>query len=333
MSLPGERFQYFRHPLLLAKLGPEGPVRDLLEDVVKAQSDANFERAFRLCNAAVACARKHRDQAELALAYLFKADAQARNNQIESAIDLTSRARRILDMCGERHWGDCHNALVAQLQLARLQAAKDLESARLCYLEAESMCQRLEAEKKETARSKDAQLYEQILTEIQLAQQDVSGVIKEECTQKCLLNWIPILQSPNVPEVVIGASRVIDYVTTGEFKIEGHSYFLYPVDEAIQHSVKLLPGGVHFAVPVPRDGWLVQTSKARDYALIRQETHITQEGPAVLWTKDEWIGGRFDRDVTTGRIRFVPSTDSVKIIGKKRFLGQGYVVGLLKPIV
>jgi hypothetical protein len=333
LSLSSERLRHIGDPLLLAKLGPEGPVRSLLEDVVRARLDADCEKALYLCNAAVECARKRGDQAELALTYLYKADLQARSGQLEPAIALVNRAQRILDMCGERYWEDCHNVMVAQLQLAHLQATKDPWSAQLCYQEAGHICQKLKAEKKETARSKAAQLYEQILTEIQLALQDVSSVARGQYTQKCFLNWIPILQSPNVPDVVVGASQVIDYVTTGEFRIEGRSYFLYPVDEAIQHSLELEPGVVHFALPVPRDGWLVQTSKAQDYALVRHERQVTREGLAVSWTKDEWIGGRFDRDVTTGRIRFVPSKDSVKIIGKKRLVGQGYIIGLLKPIV
>jgi tetratricopeptide (TPR) repeat protein len=333
LSLSSERLRHISDPLLLAKLGPEGPVRSLLEDVVRSRLDADCEKALYLCNAAVKCARKRGDQAKLALAYLYKADLQARSGQLEPAINLASRARQILAMCGERYWRDCHNVMVAQLQLARLQAAQDPESAQLCYQEAGHICQKLEAENKETGRSKAAHLYEQILAEIQLALKDVSSVTKGQYAQQCFLNWIPILQSPNVPEVVIGASQVIDYVTTGEFKIEGRSYFLYPVDETIQHSLELEPGIVHFALPVPRDGWLVQTCKVQDYALVRYEKQITHEGLAVSWTKDEWIGGWFDRDVNTGRIRFVPSKDSVKIIGKKRLIGQGYVIGLLKPIV
>jgi hypothetical protein len=332
LSLSSERLRNIGDPLLLVKLGPEGPVRSLLEDIFRARSDAGSEKALYLCNAAVECARKRGDQADLALAYLYKANLLARSGQLEPAINLANRARQILAMCGERHWGDCHNVMVAQLQLARLLAAEDPKSASLCYQEAGHICQKLEAENKETGRIKAAQLYEQILTEIQLVLQGVSSVTKGQYAQKCLLNWIPIVQSPNVPEIVIGASRVIDYVSTGEFKIEGRSYRLCPVDETRQRSLELEPGIVHFALPVPRDGWLVQTCSAQDYALVQCEKQITHEGTAVSWTKDEWIGGRFDRDATTGRVRFVPSKDSVKIIGKKPFVGRGYVIGLLKPI-
>jgi tetratricopeptide (TPR) repeat protein len=333
LSLSSERLRHIDDPLLLAKLGPEGPVRSLLEDIARARLDVGCEKALYLCNAAVECARKRGDQAELALAYLYKADLQARSDQLEPAINLASRARQILAMCGERYWRDCHNVMVAQLQLARLQAAQDPESAQLCYQEAGLICQKLEAENKETGRSKAAKLYEQILTEIQHALHDVSNVIKEQYTHKRVLNSIPILQLGNGPETAIGSPAAIVYVATGEFKIEERTYFLDTVDETMQHTLDLQPGGVHFALRVPRDGWLVPTSKVQDYALVRHEKQITQGGPAVSLTKDELVSGRFDRDATTGRIRFVPSKDSVKIIGKNPFVGQGSVIGLLKPIV
>ena len=79
-SLPDGRLRHIGDPLLLARLGPEGPVRSLLEDVARVRLDADCETALYLCNAAVECARKRGDQAELALAYLYKADLQALNN-------------------------------------------------------------------------------------------------------------------------------------------------------------------------------------------------------------------------------------------------------------
>jgi len=329
LMLPPKCSPNTSEPLLLVRLGPEGPVRLVLEDVIEAQSNATCEEILHLCNAAVECAKSFGDQAELALAYLYQAKAQAQNNRLETGIKLAERAIEILEMWGERHSGD-HNVMVAHLLLACMQASQDTNNARKEYRKALDLCRKLEAEKK-PLRTEEAQFYGHIGKEIQDALNDVNRVITEKYTRKCSLNSIPILQLSDGPEVLFKPSGVINYIATGEFKIEGSRYFLYPVDETV-HALELQTGAVHFALRVPEEGWLGLFGNEQDYALVRQEAKITSEGPAVLWTEERWIAGRFERDVTTGRIEFAAPELDVRVIGKEQGKVQGRVVGLLRPI-
>jgi hypothetical protein len=297
-------------PLLSAKPGPEGPVHQLLENVINARPCADCETLLRLCREAVECARKHGDQTELALACLYQAEAEARNNQLETGVKLAERARQVFEM-----QGDHHNAMVAQLLLARLRVARDLGGARVQYLKALDCCQKLESHKKECAQSEEALLYRQITQEIQRVLRVLSRMIEEAHTAGYVSSSIPILQLSEGPDAICASSQVIDYVASGEFRVEGHTYILYPLNQTVRHTLELENRAVYFALRVPEDGWLDPASKQGDYALVQRETRVTQEGPAVLWTKDEWVAGRFERD-TEGNIRFFPQP--ARIIGSQK---------------
>jgi len=147
---------------------------------------------------------------------------------------------------------------------------------------------------------------------------------------------IPILKVSDGPDVATGqGSDVAGYATaTGKFLIAGRTYHLYPLDKATGGKVELKSGAVYFALVVPEDGWLDSASKKGDYALVQWKPPVAQEGPGVLWTGAEWVGGRFERDVATRDIHFVPSRPYI-IGGEGKEKGgdeqQGYVVALLKP--
>jgi hypothetical protein len=305
-----ERLPYISDPLPLVRLGPEGTVRHPIEDVRKARSHASREEALRFCNDAVQYASKHGDQAELALTYLYQADAQARNNRLEVGIKLAERARQILQMRG-----DHHNAMVAQLLAACLQATQDVDRARLEYLEALSLCRKLESEKRKPAQSEEAQPYERIIEEIQQVLKDLNKVAKEEPVSRYLLSSIPILQLSDGPEAISRPASVVNYIANGQFRIDGRTYFPYPLYQTEEHTLKLKADAVHFALRVPEDGWLDPASKEGDYALVQQEPRATEEGPAVLWTENEWVTGRFEQD-RGGNIRFLPQP--ARIIGSQK---------------
>lgn len=326
---PTRRLPHISDPLRWAQLGSEGPMHVLLEDVIKARSCADCEAVLRLCDYAVECAIRHGRPADLALVYLYQADAQAQVNRLEAGIELAERARQILKI-----WGDHHNAMVAQLLLALLKAAQNLDNARVEYLEALILCRRLESWKKEAARSEEALSYGRIVQEIQQALDDVGKVIREQHSQKYFAHSIPILRLTDGPDMISRASRMIDQVAPGEFRAGGRTYYLYPADNTTGQTLELETDAVHFALPVRENGWLGPASKKQDYALVQQESPVTQEGPAVLWMHEEWIvAGRFTRDATTGTIRFVALRDSARVIGGEPGTEErGCVVGLFKPV-
>jgi hypothetical protein len=128
------------------------------------------------------------------------------------------------------------------------------------------------------------------------------------------------------------------------------TYVLFPLNVAGKNTLKLerrklelKVGAVHFALPVPEDGWPSRISKKEDLALVQAQ--ITQEGPGVLWTGQRWEVGRFERDETTRSTRFVASKLQPHIIGgeaieeeqvieiQEEVTGKEYgsVIGLLKP--
>jgi hypothetical protein len=297
-------------PLLSAKPGPGGPVHQLLENVIKARPCADCETLLRLCSEAVECARKHGNQTELALACLYQAEAEARNNQLETGIKLAERARRILEM-----QGDHHNAMVARLLLARLRVAWDLGSARVEYLKALDYCQKLEFDQKEIAQNDKALSYGQISEEIRHALEDVSRVTEGKPIPRFVLSsTIPILQLSDGPHVIFAPSGVIDYVAPDDFRIKGRLYFLHPLDRTGSHTLELRADMV-FALRVPYDSWLDPASKEGDYALVQQEPKAAEEGPAVLWTESEWVTGHFERD-REGNVRFSPQPP--RIIGAQK---------------
>jgi len=297
-------------PLLSAKPGPEGPVHQLLENVINARPCADCETLLRLCREAVECARKHGNQTELALACLYQAEAEARNDQRETGIRLAERARRILEM-----QGDHHNVMVAQLLLAHLREAHDSGNARVEYLKALDCCQKLESDQKEIAQNKEALAYGQITEEIRHALEDASRVTEGKPIPRYgLSSTIPILQLSDGPDVIFAPSGVIDYVAPDDFRIKGRPYFLYPLDRTGSHTLELRADMV-FALRVPHDGWLDPASKEGDYALVQQESKATEEGPAVLWAESEWVTGHFERD-REGNVRFSPQPP--RIIGAQK---------------
>jgi SOS-response transcriptional repressor LexA len=304
-----ERLPYISDPLPLVRLGPEGTVRHLIEDVIRARSHASCEETLRFSNDAVQYASKHGGPAELALTYLYQADAQARNNRLEVGIKLAERARRILQMRG-----DHHNTMVARLLAACFQATQDVDRARLEYLEALSLCRKLESEKKETTQSEEAQPYKRIIEEIQQVLKDLNGVAKERVS-RYLSSSIPILRLSDGPEAISRPASVVNYTASGQFRIEGRTYFPYPLYQTEEHTSKLKADAVHFALRVPEDGWLDPASKEGDYVLVQQEPKATEEGPAVLWTENEWVTGRFEQD-RGGNIRFLPQP--ARIIGSQK---------------
>jgi hypothetical protein len=326
-----ECLPHINDPLCSARPRLEGSVGPFLREIIRTRWHTECEEALCLCKDAVTCASKHGASADLAMAYLYQADALARNEQFKPAIKLAERAKRILEIKGDRH-----NVLIAQLLIAHLHAAQDQDGARPEYLEALSYCRRLEGEKRKSGQNQEVQLYQQIIEEIQMALEDVDREVRALYPSEYRRNPIPVLQLSDGPDVIFHPVTVMYRATTGEFKMEGSTYLLYPIKEMAEHRPEVKEDAVHFALPVPEDGWLIQTSRGQDYALARQETQTGQEGPAVSWIEQRqmWVGGRFERNSNTDRIHFVGSKPH--IIGDERTEEQGedhgLVIGLLKPI-
>jgi hypothetical protein len=287
----------------LARPGTGGPIQPLT-DAIEARSHASYAQALCLCEDAVKRAGKCGDQVQLGLACLYQADVQARNRRIEEGIGPAKRARRILEIRGDRH-----NAMVARLLTARFQqVSQDLDGARLEYLEALGLCRKLEAEAHEGASNTEAHLYRQTIEEIER-----------------------VLESIAVSKRA--SARMIDYVTIGQFTIGGHSYHLYPFYKTRGHLLELTPGASYCVRPVPEDGWRDPAIMKEDYILMQRNTQVIQEGPGFLLTgeadapsaAENWTGGQFRREPATGDIRPVPS--------EHRTIGESeYPVALLKPM-
>jgi hypothetical protein len=144
---------------------------------------------------------------------------------------------------------------------------------------------------------------------------------------------VPIRGSRDDKGIAV-SSNMIYYAAISESLIAGHTYYLCPLGEALKGEVAIKPGTVYFALAVPQDGWLDPDSKKGDYVLVQWKPSVAQEGPGVLWTGEQWVGGQFVRDADTGNIRFVEPRP--RIIGDTRIIGdigqeRGYVVALLKP--
>jgi len=323
MQVKAEVRLNIRDPLSLVQPGSQGPVQVLLEKASNAWAHANRDEVLHFCRAAMRCAERTNDVPGAALARLYLAGTYARIGRSADGVNPATSAARVFEMRG------CsHNAMVAYLLLAHLECSlQNLDEARLHYQKALTICQKLRSEEKRAARHEVA-LYEQFAVEIQNVMTGIATAIAKQFDQICrLLGSIPILRLSDAPSLAIfERSNVVGYVATGEFLVEGRTYYLHPLGEAPGNRLELKAGAVHFALPVPEDGWLDPASKKGDYTLVRRETQITQEGLGVLWTGKNWVGGRFERDVTTGDVHFVSPRSH--IIGKE----QGYAIALLKPV-
>jgi tetratricopeptide (TPR) repeat protein len=310
-------------PLSLLRLGPQGPIQDLLKKVSSAWEHANRDEALRSCFEAVHCASQGSDLTCSALAQTYMAGACARCGHLAEGIDWAKRAVRRFRLLGNKH-----NTMVAHLLLARLEhSLHSLEAAQMDYQKALSICRKLQSEEKASAR-RGAALYEQIIEEIQSALAEVSTTVIEGLNPTSNLNSIPILQPSDGPDMAtLEGSDTFGYATTtGEVLISGRMYRLYPLSKASESNLEFKASADCFALFIPEDGWLGSDGKAGDYALVRRESEVDREGPGVLWTEDHWIEGRFERDTTTGDVHFV--SPQPYVIGKE----QGHVIALLKPI-
>jgi tetratricopeptide (TPR) repeat protein len=151
-----------RNPLSIIRCECQRSVQVFLERASDAWNQACPEEALRVCYAADCRASECNDRAGTALAQIYLACAQAQGCNLEEGIKLAERAA-----VNFRLQGDRHNNVVAYLLLGRLKRASyNFEDARLDYQEALGLCQKLESEAKETARSDTAQLYAQIVEQV-----------------------------------------------------------------------------------------------------------------------------------------------------------------------
>jgi len=323
---PPQYLQHVSNPLHAADFDHGGAVGEILENVIRARSCDDCEEVLHLCRDAVERARAYGRQPELALVYLYHADALGRNNLLDMGISLAARARQIFEMRGDRY-----HALVARLLLARLRAVQDADAAKLDYQEAMAYCQRIESDKKASAQLVESRLYEHIREEIQQVLDDASKLIREQYVQKYLSGSIPVLRLSDGPERISQPSTQTRFLVTGEFRIEEDTYFLSLIGEASKETLELQLSATHFALPVREDNWPNLISEEQDYALVQWEAQSNREGPAVSWTDEdrEWVTGWFKRDTATGTIHVEPMTRKVRIIGQSD--KHGHVVGLFKP--
>ena len=317
------RPSYIDEPLSLLEPDPRGQVQILLARISNAWMNANQDEALGSCYAAIRCANRTDDLASTALAQLYLAETCARCGRLSEGADWARRAARRLGLLNNGH-----NVMVAHLLLGRIEhSLNNLDEAQTTYQQALDMCQKLLFEEKAAARGR-ADLYQQVDTEIQDAISEISTTMQERSDQTYHLESIPILSLSDGPDAAtVGRSDMVGYAaTTGEFLIAGRTYQRHPLTEASGNAGRFGTRSADFALAIPEDGWIDPHSQVGDYALVRRGTHITQEGPGVVWTGDNWVGGRFERDVNTGHIQFVAPRPY--IIGEER----GYVVALLKPI-
>jgi hypothetical protein len=332
---------HINDPLSLAQPNPEGLVWPLLEDVEKAWSQADQEGALRLCREAMRCAHDFGNLAEVAMAQLYRADAEARSSNLEEADEFARRAVGNFERAGE-----CHNQIMAHLWRARLkQASQQTRDAVEEYKCALTLCEKLESKGSETTGSEQGVLYGHLIEGIRRALGDVKRDITGQYAQRCRLRSIPVLRPSEGPGAVLECSETIKYVNIGEFEIQGNIYFLYPLDVTRRYELELKANACHFALPIPKDRWLDPDSREGDYVLlqkereltpegpaiswigldsvnkegeytvVRRETKLTQEGPVVLWVGDEWVAGRFERD-TEDNVHFLPQPP--RILGDQK---------------
>jgi tetratricopeptide (TPR) repeat protein len=323
-------------PVSLVELGSGGPVCSILKNVEKARAYYNWDMVLRLCDHARKCATSHSDQAGLATARLYIADALAHSGRLNEGIDAARRARKHF-----RLQRDHRNMILADLLLAqiRLKTRQDPQDAYLIYRATRDLCQELESRARENMQSHEAQFYRQAIEGIQQALQaleDIDRVIAEKSCQSRFPDAIPVLQLSDGPDVVLQPARVINHLAVDKFTDGGHIYFLHPLDDSTD-TLKFKAGATYFALPVPEDGWPSPISrKEQDFALVQAQA--SWKGPGVRWTGQEWVTGQFERDTTTGRIAFV--MPKLHVIGEEVTeevveieevtLEYGCAVGLLK---
>jgi len=306
----------------LARLSPGEPASKLvcllLEDLCKACSDDDWEKIQRRYEDIVECG----DQMGIGMAQLYRADAHARNNNPEEGIKFAGRAINSFWLANDH----CKQ-IVAHLFLAHLKQESDaFDDAEQEYRKANILYDERISKANEPAQSEEDVFNRQIRKEIQEGLRDVGKAAKDRLTRRCFLNPmkpIPVLQPGDRPDMIREPSRMIDCVATDVFKINERPYLLYSLDDTGGRTLELNADALHFAYPVPEDGWLDTDSKRGDYALVQRETQISQEGPGLSWTERNWVWGRFERNPTTGEIHFEPPQPYI--------IGMGYIVALFRP--
>jgi hypothetical protein len=325
-------------PLSLVELRSEGPVWRILRHVREARSHSNWNEVLDLCNKAIGKEREYRDRLARALAQLYMADALAHCDHLPEA---TTQAKRAEEDFG-RQGNHCYKFLAQLLLiLLNLKVEQDVPAA---YENLKDARKKLESKAQESMWSPEVQFYRQTIKIINCLMKSIDDTVEKETLQSCCLNAIPILKLSDGPNVVLQPTRVMNHLTTEEFRIgeEGHTYLVYPPDEAGSEELRLKAGTTHFVLPVPADGWPSSSSRrGRDYVLVRARER--QEGPGVQWTSQQWLIGRFVRDATTKEIHFVRAPKPYVLGGEvtreednqieKGVTGEehGYVIGLLRP--
>jgi hypothetical protein len=312
-----------QHSLLeLARRSPGEPVSELvcllLKDLCDACRDDDWEKIQDRYQDILEC----HDSTGTGLAQLYLADAHDRNNDPTEG---TRLARRAID--NFHLAGDHCKEIVAHLFLAHLkQELEAFGEAETLYRKADVICKKQTLIAKENAQSEENAIIRQIRKEMQRGEQDLGKAERDRLTRRCFLNPmkpIPVLQPGDRPDMIREPSRMIACVATDVFKINERPYFLYSLDDTGERTLKLNADALHFAFPVPEDGWLDTDSKRGDYALVQRETRISYEGPGLSWTERHFAGGRFKRDPATGEIHFEPPQSHI--------IGRGYIIALFKP--
>jgi hypothetical protein len=328
-------------PLSLVELRSEGPVWRILANAKEARTHSDWGKVLRICERAITCESKHRNQSARATALLFMADALAQNGRVQESIDKADRARRSFLRQSENR-----NVILTDLVLTQLRqkTRRDVHDAYDSYGATRTLCKQLESKARESRLISEAEFYSQIVSKIDQAMENIEEAVAKEALQSCCLKAIPVLQLSDALAMVSQPAKVIKYLTADKFKIGGQVYLLHPLDKAERGTLELQAGATHFALPVPEDGWpSPKGKKEQDFALVRaQVTPANREGPGVRWTGQEWTVGRFERK-ETGKIIFAPPkrhTIGGEITIENRVAeieeavtlkDYGYVIGLLKP--
>jgi len=321
-------------PVSLVELRSEGPVWSILKQIAEARMLSRWKEVLRLYKQAVKCESRYHDPSARAIAKLFKADALIRSGCFKEGTEMARRASTSFAV-----QTDHRNKMLADLLLAfpKLKTGEDLDDLRLDYM---AIYEELKSKVTEGRQGYEEQFYRQSMNGIQRALDHINQSLAREVDQSCCLNTIPILQLLDGPDRVFQSSKMISYFTTDEFKIEERRYLLHSLDKSTMSALELNADVVHFALPVPADGWPTPASKKeRDFVLVRAQA---QEGVGFFWTGQKWATGRFKRDTTTGTVSFLKSEPH--IIGKQVDIEvievekditsgkYGYVVGLLQPV-
>ncbi len=125
-------------------------------------------------------------------------------------------------------------------------------------------------------------------------------------------------------------TNLLGHITVDQVLIEKQIYRIHPIsDSADDLPVVGSEKANCFALPVPKEEWLVPGAQIGDYVLIRQEWTIDEERPGVVWEPDSgWIAVDFERE-PDGTVRF--HHRDMHIIGDLGGKVKGYAIALLKP--